>query len=144
MVSIGARFISVNRTNAAPRLKASIPTAPVPANRSHQFESITSPARILKSDSLARSVMGRVVSPGTDFNLRPLALPAITLRLIGPHSRLHFWPPEYFHVARSRGQHSRWQERIVYHSFAGWHPPLPSGLQPDSRKRVYPASSLRR
>src|SRR3990172_5708080 len=89
IVSIGARFRSLKRARDAPRLSASMPTAPVPANRSHQVEPATSPARILKSASLARSVIGRVVSPGTDFNLRPRAEPEMTLRLTSPPTPYH-------------------------------------------------------
>src|SRR5215211_7369542 len=101
IVSMGSRFESEKRTNEAPRLKASMPTAPVPANTSHQFESTTSPAIILNNDSFTRSVMGRVVSPATDLSLRPLALPAMTLRLIR-HSSL---PQEDFRETRSQARH---------------------------------------
>src|SRR5690242_17130049 len=94
IISIGIRFESEKRTEAAPRLKASMPTAPVPANRSHQFESSRSPAMILNSASLTRSVMGRVVSPGTDFNFLPLAFPAMTRNVI----RRSFWLREDFHA----------------------------------------------
>src|SRR5215217_1415957 len=102
IVSMGVRLESEKRTNDAPRLKASIPTAPVPANRSHQFDSKRSPAMMLNSASLTRSVMGRVVSPGTDLSFLPLAVPAMTLNVI-PRSS---WPREYFHVTRSRAPRS--------------------------------------
>src|SRR5688572_3517825 len=96
IVSIGTRLESEKRTKDAPRLSASMPTAPVPAKRSHQLESTTSPAIMLNNDSLTRSVIGRVVSPGTDLSLRPLAFPAITLRLI----RRSSLPRVYFHERR--------------------------------------------
>src|SRR5215470_737699 len=66
----------------APRLIASIPTAPLPANRSSQTESGTLGATTLKSVSRRRSEVGRVDVPGGASNLRLRNFPAITR--IGP------------------------------------------------------------
>ena len=62
---------------AAPRDRASIPAAPLPANRSRNLEPGRSGSRIAKSVCLTRSPSGRVPSPGASSR-RPRALPAMT------------------------------------------------------------------
>ena len=72
---VSLRFVRITRwaesafsTKTAwcpPRLRASIPTAPVPANKSNRRVSIIQSPKMLKSASLTRSVMGRVTLPGT-------------------------------------------------------------------------------
>src|ERR1051326_2410533 len=57
---------------------ASIPTAPLPANKSSQTESATIGATTLKSVSRSRSEVGRVCMPGGASSLRLLYFPAIT------------------------------------------------------------------
>src|ERR1041385_891586 len=57
---------------------ASIPTAPLPANRSSQTESATIGATTLKSVSRRRSEVGRVCMPGGASSLRLFYFPAIT------------------------------------------------------------------
>src|SRR3990170_3083961 len=80
MVSTAMRLLSMKREKPAPRLRASMPTAPVPAKRSRKAAPARLGRMILKSDSLARSVMGRVLSPGTERSRRPRAEPAFTCR----------------------------------------------------------------
>src|SRR5690606_15660514 len=78
MVRMARRSLSMNTADAAPRLSASMPTLPVPANRSRNAESRTPVPRMLNNASLTRSITGRVESPGTSFNRRPLAVPPMT------------------------------------------------------------------
>ena len=74
---------STKCTMRAPRLKASIPTAPVPAYKSIQVESANAagfPAHnTLNSVSRSRSDVGRISSPGSDRSKRRRYSPAITL-----------------------------------------------------------------
>src|SRR5574341_615600 len=87
MVLIASRLFSMNTQKSAPRLRASIPTPPVPANRSshHRPRMRAVPTR-LNTFSLIRSRIGRVASPGTDLSLRPFAVPDMT-RMIGSLDR---------------------------------------------------------
>src|SRR5690348_8327630 len=76
--------LSTNVALAAPRLSASMPTLPVPANRSRKRWPPIRGVRMLNRLSLARSVIGRVADVRGGRRIRPLALPAITLT--GPSS----------------------------------------------------------
>jgi len=85
--------ISLNTTSDAPRLCASRPYAPVPANKSRTLDCFTSLAMTLKTFSRTRSVVGRVIIPLRDegvaplgdgvgiINFLPRCLPAIILTL---------------------------------------------------------------
>src|SRR6266699_1786390 len=68
---------------AAPRLKASMPTLPVPAKRSRKRASSTRLERISKSAVFTRSMMGRVPAVLGALSLRPLASP-VTTRMFFP------------------------------------------------------------
>ena len=68
---------STKRTLFAPRLKASIPKFPVPANRSRTTFSCISLPRMLKIDSLTRSDVGRRVLSFSVANFRPFDVPLI-------------------------------------------------------------------
>ena len=70
---------STKRTNAAPRLRASTPMAPVPANRSRQVLFVVRGPRILNSASRTRSQVGRMISTPAlgAANRRPRALPPV-------------------------------------------------------------------
>src|SRR5205823_5107786 len=71
-------FNSIKVALAAPQLKASIPTLPVPAKRSRKRASSTRAARILKRACLTRSIIGRVPPVFGPLSLRPLASPVTT------------------------------------------------------------------
>jgi hypothetical protein len=79
---------STKTTCSAPRLSASIPTAPVPANKSNQWLPVVAsglPAHnMLKRVSRRRSEVGRMSSPRKDAKGRLRYLPAIT-RIFGAH-----------------------------------------------------------
>ena len=64
---------------SAPRLRASIPIAPLPENRSRNQQPGISGWRMLKRVSLIRSVVGRVSFPGMVFKFNLRAFPAMTL-----------------------------------------------------------------
>src|SRR3954451_23053097 len=69
---------STNVAEGAPRLSASMPAAPLPANRSRNGpRSAPAASSAAKSDSLTRSVSGRVPAGG-DSRRVPRALPATT------------------------------------------------------------------
>ena len=83
LMSCNARWLlSMNTTNWAPRLKASSPNAPVPANRSRTVACVTRLPRILNRASLALSEVGRMLfsCSGGLNNLRPFAMPPIILK----------------------------------------------------------------
>src|SRR6266404_1477743 len=63
---------------AAPRLRASMPTAPVPAKISRNREPEIFGARTLKRVSRRRSLVGRSALPLRLFRMRLRYLPAIT------------------------------------------------------------------
>ena len=68
---------STNTASAAPRERASIPSAPLPANRSITRSPSTSPS-IANSASWTRSEVGRWSCPAGALKRRPPRLPAIT------------------------------------------------------------------
>src|SRR6266404_6206375 len=68
----------MNTACAAPRLRASMPTAPVPAKMSRKREPEILGARTLKRVSRRRSLVGRRALPLRDFKMRLRYLPAIT------------------------------------------------------------------
>src|SRR5215472_13612233 len=76
-VTAGACF-SMNTTFRAPRLNASMPTAPVPANRSTKKAPATRSPRMLKRVSRKRSLVGRSAMPLGLFKCRLRYFPAIT------------------------------------------------------------------
>src|SRR6266581_3550690 len=67
----------MNTTSTAPRLRASIPTAPVPAKRSTKRAPATSEPSTLKSVSRKRSLVGRSVRPLRLVRKRLRYVPAI-------------------------------------------------------------------
>ncbi len=71
----GAR--STNSTPAAPRLSASIPTAPEPAYKSRNCAPSIRGASTLNSVSRSRSLVGRVASPGRSPSVRERYVPAM-------------------------------------------------------------------
>ena len=73
----------INITSLAPLLKASIPTAPVPANRSKKQVSLTGVPKISNNASLTFSEVGRTDKSLGDFNILPLFFPA-TILIISP------------------------------------------------------------
>ena len=73
------RSLSTNTTEAAPRLRASKPKAPVPAKRSSTRESVTSGPRVLNNASRTRSVVGRTPFFLGEGSRGPLKRPAIIL-----------------------------------------------------------------
>src|SRR4030088_2010084 len=83
ITSAAALDNSTKYTIRAPRLSASMPTAPVPAYKSNHVDSASaagSPAQsTLNSVSRSRSAVGRISSPGNDRNVRRRYCPAITL-----------------------------------------------------------------
>src|SRR6266576_3291922 len=82
-------FNSIKVALAAPRLKASIPTLPVPAKRSRKRASSTRAAMMLKSACLTRSIIGRVPIVFGPLSLRPLASPVTTRILFLLHQQLY-------------------------------------------------------
>src|SRR5205823_4096913 len=78
MVLAAAGAESTNRARVAPRDRASIPMAPVPANRSRTSAAATRSPRLEKRPSRARSDMGRVPA-GTGARRTPLAEPPMIL-----------------------------------------------------------------
>jgi len=80
-----ARFeFSTNTTRRAPRLEASIPKLPLPANKSSACTSVQSTlfCKILNTELLTLLVAGRTDKSGTVRNDLPLYLPAMTRILI--------------------------------------------------------------
>ncbi len=79
MAPTAAEFSSTKSAEAAPRLSASMPSAPVPAKRSRTFAPMISSPRLEKIAAFTRSMVGRT-SPlfGTSSRMPPAA-PAITL-----------------------------------------------------------------
>ncbi len=77
-----------------PRLKASIPTLPVPANISNILALLMSEPIILNKASLTRSVIGRVMLASTCLRRTPRAFPDITLILL----KLPICSTQPFHV----------------------------------------------
>jgi hypothetical protein len=69
---------STSTADPAPRDMASIPSAPVPANRSSTRAPSTRSPSIPNSPSLTRSLLGRVPAPGTVRSLRPPRRPPTT------------------------------------------------------------------
>src|SRR5208283_5322100 len=84
-------WFSMNTTSVAPRLSASMPTAPVPANTSRKRHPGTRPARTLKSDSRRRSLVGRRARPLRLLSGRLRNVPALKRflldRLLGEGER---------------------------------------------------------
>src|SRR6185437_5474832 len=79
MTAIAAAFRSIRMTRFAPRLKASIPTAPLPAYASRNTVPGIRGASVLNNASRSRSGVGRTSMPGTLFSFRLRNRPAITL-----------------------------------------------------------------
>jgi len=92
ITSAAALDDSTKYTIRAPRLRASMPTAPVPAYKSSQVDSANadgSPAHsTLNSVSRSRSDVGRISSPGKDRSVRRRYCPAITLITLRYRRRL--------------------------------------------------------
>jgi hypothetical protein len=81
MIEQAGRARSMKVACAAPRLRASMPTAPEPAQMSRNRLPLTQGARMLKSVSRNRSEVGLTFSPPAVRNLLPLCFPPITLTL---------------------------------------------------------------
>src|SRR6185503_16555459 len=71
------RLFSTKATRVAPRDRASMPAAPLPAYRSRKARSRSSGSRIANSACFTRSPRGRVASPGPTSRI-PRADPAMT------------------------------------------------------------------
>src|SRR5258708_5759078 len=65
------RDLSINHASVAPRLSASIPTPPDPAQVSSNLAPLLSGVRILKSVSRSRSEVGRTSRPASVRNVLP-------------------------------------------------------------------------
>src|SRR5581483_2047664 len=80
MTSAARRSCSTNVTWAAPRDSASIPSAPLPANRSATDAPSRTPraSRLLKTAPRTSSLVGRVETPRGTASRRPPTLPATT------------------------------------------------------------------
>jgi len=76
---IASLDLSHNITFSAPLLAASIPIAPLPANKSRNTLSSTLDCIMLKSDSLTLSNVGLVIFSSSVYIFVPLAFPLITL-----------------------------------------------------------------
>ena len=87
--------MSMNTADLAPRLKASMAKAPVPAKRSSTQAFSTSKVRILNIDSRIRSEVGLVFVPLIDRIFLPFKFPLITLK------RLSLMNPYYLSNRRS-------------------------------------------
>lgn len=72
-----ARFSSIEISEPAPLLNASIPTSPVPAQISRNLAPLTRWAMILKSACLTFAPVGRISSPTGLSMLLPLAVPPV-------------------------------------------------------------------
>src|SRR5207237_4102103 len=92
---------------AAPRLKASMPTLPVPAKRSKKRTSSTRKERILKRACFTRSIMGRVPGVFGPLSLRPLASPVTTRILLLLDESQHHFRLTYNIVSRLRPRNER-------------------------------------
>jgi len=112
-VLIALRLISINNAESAPLLKASIPTLPVPANISKNVEFVISGPMMLNKDSFTRSVIGRVISPGTEPNLRPFALPEIT-RITQPATEVSRSPNSFSLNCRGNHPSTLWRAAIMF------------------------------
>lgn len=75
--------LSMKHAVWAPRLRASIPRAPVPAKRSRTTAPWTRLERIEKRDSLRRSEVGRIPVPLNGASFLPFRLPAM-MRKVTP------------------------------------------------------------
>lgn len=85
------RFFPSNETAAgamstkvalsAPLLRASIPKAPLPANRSRTIAPGTRSDRMLKMASLVRSEVGRIPLPSKGCSLFPFRVPLMILNM---------------------------------------------------------------
>src|SRR5438094_6640406 len=71
------RDCSMKQTDAAPRLIASMPIAPTPAQPSRNVAPSTRAPRMLNNVSLSLSLVGRIPAGGMPFRCRLLNLPAI-------------------------------------------------------------------
>src|SRR5438874_2244256 len=98
---------SIKVALAAPRLKASMPTLPVPAKRSKKRASSTREERILKRACLTRSIMGRVPGAFGPLSLRPLASPVTTRILLLLDESQHYFRLTYKIVSRLRPGNER-------------------------------------
>src|SRR5206468_11672409 len=78
MICADCRSSSTKTTEDAPRLSASIPSAPLPAKRSRTRALTTASPKLEKIAALTRSIVGRTPRLGTARRIPP-ALPAITL-----------------------------------------------------------------
>src|SRR5215207_1500679 len=81
MTATAGAACSTSTAEAAPRETASIPNAPVPANRSRTLAPSTRSPRTPNSASLTRSLVGLVSLPGTARNRRPPRRPPTTRTL---------------------------------------------------------------
>jgi len=82
---------STNTACFAPRLSASMPSCPLPANKSRTTDPAISNCMDENMPSFTRSVVGRTSSPSSVFRWMPLAVPVMTLILIPPSDRPWRW-----------------------------------------------------
>jgi hypothetical protein len=81
IIPIARALRSMRTTRFAPRLNASMPTAPLPAYASKNVLPSSVGANTLNSASRSRSGVGRTARPGTLFSVRLRSRPEITLKL---------------------------------------------------------------
>ena len=87
MRAAASRRASTKVHRSAPRDRASIPSCPVPPNRSRTLRPSISNWMMLNRDSFTLSVVGRVSIPWSSFSLLPRAEPEITRMVTLPFSQ---------------------------------------------------------
>src|SRR5277367_4842336 len=125
--------------SAAPRLRASMPTAPVPENTSTKREPAMAGPRMLKSVSRRRSLVGRSASPFRLFKMRLRYFPAIMRMRRDSRDEMKEKERKRFYAEATETQSS--QRRAAR---LRW---LPVGAQhaaPLQRRRINPGAFLSR
>jgi len=127
--------VGAERTNEAPRLRASMPIAPVPANRSHQTDIQHIPGQDVKQSFLnpCRLPGGNVAGDIPQFTAFGRA--EMTRRLI---VTLHTLPGcQDVSMRGDDRDHAAVPSSNRRPRFAGWHPPLLPGLWKHLNRRWY-------
>src|SRR5699024_6232648 len=96
---------STKITFSIPRDNASIPKAPLPANKSNPIPDTS--CRLLKIPSLTLSIVGRVLRPSILSNGLLLWIPEITL------IEKHFHSLSYFYIIHTAGKEGQ-SETSIY------------------------------
>ncbi|GAM93466.1 DNA methyltransferase [Listeria monocytogenes] len=82
IVLIASAAWSIKTARSAPLLNASIPSPPLPANKSSTISPSKKGPIIENKDSFTLSVVGLVLFPGTAFRACPFRSPAMTLMFL--------------------------------------------------------------